>query len=112
QVSLLPGEAAIRTGTTAKVAMRCGLGKDWLAQTKVLDNATRCKWEVLAHQLAYFRVIYFGCAKGIDKHTGWLSYADGVRQLHFALISQTRCHHVFSNVTRHISCRAIHFRWV
>src|SRR6185369_16491707 len=53
--------------------------------------------------------INLGSAEGVDQHTDWFGYADGVRELNFATISQSSGHDVLGNVTRHVGGRAIDF---
>src|SRR5690348_2741058 len=62
---------------------------------------------MLAHQVLDLSLRKLSCAEGIDQYAHRVSYANCIRQLNFAAVSQTGSDHVLRNVTSYIAGGAI-----
>ena len=78
-------------------------------QFKLLDDCGRFEIENFANGLFDFHFVHRSRPKGIDGNTNRIRIPDRVGKLDFASVSQTGSHHVFRNVSTHVSRRTIHF---
>ena len=96
----------------AEVAVSSRLLVDWAAQVKHLDDASRTQVKVAADDLLNLLLCDLVGAKGID-HDGYrISDADGVGQLHLALVGQACSDDVLCNIAGRIGCTAVNLRGV
>ena len=103
-IQLLPGQIQI---VTAEVTICSGLFVDRTTQVQHLDNACRTQVEVLTDDLNQLLIGNLAGAESVCHDRGRLCYADCVRQLDFALVSQSCCNNVLCNITCCVSCASV-----
>src|SRR5690606_3427375 len=91
----------------AEVAVGRGLLVHRVDQVQHLDDAVRAQVEVGTDQLLDLCVRNLAGAEGGYRDRGRLGHADGVGNLHFALVGQAGGNHVLGDVTGSISGRTI-----
>ncbi len=78
-------------------------------QVEFIDDFSGGQLKVFADKFGKLRLADSPSAAGINSDRHRLGDADGVRELHFALISQASGHDVLRDVASHVSSRAIDF---
>src|SRR6478736_4562777 len=91
----------------AKVAVRCRLAIDRSQQVEHPDDALRAQVEVRVDELDDAGVGNAARTFGVNGHVDRLGDADGVRQLHLALLGETRGDDVLRDVSRSVGRRAV-----
>ena len=104
----LPSEIGI---VATKVTKGSSLLVDGSLQLQLLDDVTRSKVEVFAHNSANisFSASVFGRAISVNMDGQRVSQTDGVRHLQESSIAKSSSDERLGDVTRIVSCRSIHF---
>src|SRR5713101_2305401 len=101
-VCAFPREA--RAGAP-EVAVSSGLAEDRAAKIQRFDYPLGRQLEKRAYQFGDLGV-------GDDARAKSFGHADGIRELDFDLGRETRSDDVLRDVARHVTCGAVHLRWI
>src|SRR5262249_52416934 len=71
-----------------------------------------CQTEMLTNKIAELCFIHLCCSKWIYKYTDRISNTDCICKLNLNSFAQSCCYKIFRNVSRHVTSRAINFRWI
>src|SRR5258708_2614868 len=83
---------------------------DWAQEIQLSDDSCRLEVEYLLHSFLNFYFVYLRGSKRVNAYADRIGIADGIGELNFTPIGQTRRYHVLSNVPAHIRRRSIYFR--
>src|SRR6267154_4512417 len=106
-IGRLPGEFLL---VAAEVPVCCRLLVDRTAQIERFDDPLGSQFEVFADCGLKFLVFHLTGAESLNEDADRLSYADGVRELHFDAISELRGNDVLGDVARHVASRTVDLR--
>src|SRR5207244_4473588 len=51
----------------------------------------------------------FACSKSVHENRHRLGYTDGISELNFTFVCQTRGHNIFGHITCRVSCATVNF---
>ncbi|BBG31385.1 glutamyl-tRNA reductase [Zymobacter palmae] len=95
---------------TSEVTIRSGQLVHRVQQVEHLSDAVRTQVEVLTYQLDDTAVADAARAEGVDGDGRRFRHTDGVGDLDFAFIRQTRCHDVLRDIAASVSSAAVNLR--
>ena len=107
RIGLFPGEAAVRIGLAAEMAIGRGARIDRPVELQMLADAARLQAHQLRQHRRQLRLIDFARAVQIDIERQRIGDADGVGNLDRAAIGETRRHDVLRQIARGIRGRTI-----
>ena len=81
---------------------------DGTAEVELLDDGGGTEIHVLQHSLFNSGLGDLSGAEGVHQHRDRLGHADGVSNLHLAVVGQTGGHHVLGDVAGGVGGGAIH----
>src|SRR5687768_6422793 len=106
-VRLLPGKAVFVA--TEMPVSRCGF-VDWPAQVQVLNNSSRCKFKIVAHELRQRSFADASGAGSVDQHGNGIGDANGIRKVDQATIGESGSDDVLGDIAGHVCSRAVDLR--
>src|SRR5208282_1067595 len=108
-VGFFPTEGAVGTGDSAEMAVAGGLFVDGTEKIEMPDDSARGEREMLADQFGDLILGDDGGAFGADGDRDRMGHADGVSQLHFSALGQTRGYDIFRDISAHVAGGSIDF---